>query len=55
VIGGLILSTILTLVIVPASFSLADDFEKWLAPKFGKLMTREPTRRAGEARPQAAE
>jgi multidrug efflux pump subunit AcrB len=39
VIGGLILSTVLTLVIVPASFSLADSFEKWLAPKFGRLIT----------------
>ena len=33
VIGGLILSTVLTLVLVPASFSLADSFEKWLAPQ----------------------
>jgi multidrug efflux pump subunit AcrB len=39
VIGGLLLSTLLTLVLVPASFSLADDFEKWLAPKFGRLIT----------------
>ena len=30
VIGGLILSTVLTLVIVPAGFSLADSFEQWL-------------------------
>jgi multidrug efflux pump subunit AcrB len=39
VIGGLILSTLLTLVIVPAAFSLADDVEKWLAPKFGRFLT----------------
>jgi multidrug efflux pump subunit AcrB len=39
VIGGLLLSTVLTLVIVPASFSLADSFEKWLAPKFRRLVT----------------
>ncbi|HEV2748339.1 MAG TPA: efflux RND transporter permease subunit [Allosphingosinicella sp.] len=39
VIGGLILSTLLTLVIVPAAFSLADSFEKWLGPKFGRLLT----------------
>ncbi|WP_324751038.1 efflux RND transporter permease subunit [Sphingomonas sp. LY54] len=39
VIGGLILSTLLTLVIVPAGFSLADSFEKWLGPKFGRLLT----------------
>src|SRR3546814_7573188 len=30
VIGGLILSTMLTLVIVPAGFTLADDLERWL-------------------------
>ena len=39
VIGGLILSTLLTLVIVPAGFSLADDVERWLGAKFGKLLT----------------
>ncbi|MFC7499003.1 efflux RND transporter permease subunit [Enterovirga sp. GCM10030262] len=39
VIGGLILSTILTLVIVPAGFSLADSFERWIGPKFGRLLT----------------
>ncbi|MBX7528304.1 efflux RND transporter permease subunit [Qipengyuania vesicularis] len=32
VIGGLILSTLLTLLIVPAGFSLADGFEKRLGP-----------------------
>jgi len=39
VIGGLLLSTVLTLVIVPATFSLADSFERWLAPKFRRLIT----------------
>jgi multidrug efflux pump subunit AcrB len=39
VIGGLLLSTLLTLVLVPASFSLADSFEKWLVPKFGRIIT----------------
>ncbi len=39
VIGGLLLSTLLTLVLVPASFSLADSFEKWLAPKFKRILT----------------
>ncbi len=39
VIGGLTLSTILTLVIVPAGFTLADDLEKWLGKRFGKLLT----------------
>jgi|TARA_R100000501_G_scaffold15113_1_gene27400 multidrug efflux pump subunit AcrB len=40
VIGGLILSTILTLLIVPAGFSLADDFEKWLGKILGRLVNR---------------
>ncbi len=39
VIGGLLLSTVLTLVIVPASFSLADSFEQWMAPKFRRLLS----------------
>jgi multidrug efflux pump subunit AcrB len=37
VIGGLIFSTVLTLLIVPGSFSLAIDLEKWLGRKFGRL------------------
>ena len=36
VIGGLILSTLLTLVIVPAGFSLADGLEKRLGPWLGR-------------------
>jgi multidrug efflux pump subunit AcrB len=39
VIGGLLLSTLLTLVLVPASFSLADSFERWLTPKFRRVIT----------------
>ncbi|MBN2971198.1 efflux RND transporter permease subunit [Roseomonas aeriglobus] len=43
VIGGLILSTILTLVIVPASFSLAVGVERWLGPKLSRrLLTYRP-------------
>ncbi len=38
VIGGIAMSTLLTLVIVPAGFTLADDLEKWLAPKLGRLL-----------------
>jgi len=39
VIGGLILSTILTLVIVPATFSLAIGAESWLAPRLKRRFT----------------
>jgi multidrug efflux pump subunit AcrB len=38
VIGGLILSTLLTLLIVPAGFSLADGFEKRLGPKLRRMV-----------------
>jgi multidrug efflux pump subunit AcrB len=57
VIGGLLLSTLLTLVLVPASFSLADSFEKWLAPKFGRLISYKGPKDHGPAAeaPQPAE
>ena len=43
VIGGLLLSTLLTLLIVPAAFSLADGFERRLGPRLRKaLLTYEP-------------
>ncbi len=38
VIGGLIFSTVLTLLLVPAYFSIAIDVERWLGAKFGKLI-----------------
>ena len=43
VIGGLVVSTLLTLLIVPAAFSLADGFERRLGPKLRRLLlTYEP-------------
>jgi multidrug efflux pump subunit AcrB len=39
VIGGLIMSTALTLVIVPASFSVAVGIEEWLAPRLKRWFT----------------
>jgi Cu/Ag efflux pump CusA len=38
VIGGLIFSTILTLLLVPAYFSIAVDIEKWIGARFTRLM-----------------
>jgi multidrug efflux pump subunit AcrB len=38
VIGGLITSTMLTLVIVPAVFTLFDDIERWIGPKVTTLL-----------------
>jgi multidrug efflux pump subunit AcrB len=43
VIGGLITSTALTLVIVPAVFTVLDDIERWIAPKAGKLLAPSPS------------
>jgi hypothetical protein len=43
VIGGLILSTVLTLVMVPALFSLAVGLEGWLGPRLSRrLLTFKP-------------
>ena len=51
VIGGLLLSTLLTLVIVPAGFSLANGFEKRIGPKLRRsLLTFEPEHAEDERR-----
>ena len=50
VIGGLITSTGLTLVIVPAAFTLVDDIERWLGPRFGRVILSQQV----PSRPQAA-
>jgi hypothetical protein len=58
VMGGLILSTLLTLLIVPAGFSLADGFEKRIGPKLRRVfLTYEPPQAGGaqvEPHPDAA-
>ena len=51
VIGGLITSTALTLVIVPAVFTVLDDIERWIAPKAGKLLADSPKEAAPPALP----
>jgi Cu/Ag efflux pump CusA len=35
VIGGLLVSTIMSLFIVPAMFTVIDDFQQWLSRKWG--------------------
>ncbi|HUE48880.1 MAG TPA: efflux RND transporter permease subunit [Steroidobacteraceae bacterium] len=52
VIGGLITSTGLTLVIVPAVFTLIDDIERWLAPRFGRVLTAQPPPAGTPPQPQ---
>jgi multidrug efflux pump subunit AcrB len=55
VIGGLIVSTALTLLIVPAAFSLADGLEKRIGPKLRRgLLTYNPEDRLGDASDPAA-
>jgi multidrug efflux pump subunit AcrB len=53
VIGGLIMSTALTLVIVPASFSVAVGIEEWLAPRLLRWFTNNEG--AAKPAPQPAE
>jgi HAE1 family hydrophobic/amphiphilic exporter-1 len=47
VIGGLITSTLLTLVIVPAVFTFFDDIERWAGPKAAKILAGSQSAEAG--------
>jgi multidrug efflux pump subunit AcrB len=51
VIGGLIFSTILTLLLVPAYFSIAIDIEQWIAGKFRRLVGEADAPREGSPVP----
>jgi multidrug efflux pump subunit AcrB len=42
VIGGLITSTALTLIVVPAGFTLIDDIERWIGPRVSRVLIAEP-------------
>lgn len=57
VIGGLIVSTALTLIIVPAAFSLAVGAENWLAPRMKRWFTNNEgaTTPRGQSAPLPAE
>ncbi len=49
VIGGLMTSTVLSLLLVPVVYEFIDDFEQWIMPRLGRLVTpREPTPAAAE-------
>jgi HAE1 family hydrophobic/amphiphilic exporter-1 len=39
VIGGLITSTVLSLVLVPVVYEIVDDIEMWLRPKLSRMIT----------------
>lgn len=56
VIGGLIFSTMLTLLLVPAYYSIAIDIEGWMGSKFRRLIDNgEPHKPMNEAAPLPAE
>ena len=54
VIGGLMTSTVLSLLLVPGVYEFIDDVERWIAPRLGRLVTPreapvgEPERAAAE-------
>ncbi len=54
VIGGLTTSTLLTLVIVPAVFTVFDDIERWMAPRAKKLLAPHTGPDAGRGSPGQA-
>ncbi len=51
VIGGLITSTVLSLVLVPVVYEIVDDIEMWLKPKLGRMTTPREAQGGGEAIP----
>jgi multidrug efflux pump subunit AcrB len=56
VIGGLIASTALTLVIVPAVYTFIDDIERWVGPRFSRILSPQSAAPGGggESRPKPA-
>jgi multidrug efflux pump subunit AcrB len=54
VIGGLLTSTLLTLVIVPAAFTVIDDFERWIGPKVVGALSARPPKPATPVKPHPA-
>ena len=49
VIGGLITSTVLSLVLVPVVYEFVDDFERWFLPRLSRLATPRTATLAAEA------
>ncbi|HSY07506.1 MAG TPA: efflux RND transporter permease subunit [Steroidobacteraceae bacterium] len=54
VIGGLLTSTLLTLVIVPAAFTVVDDIERWIGPKFAGALAARPPKPPAPVKPHTA-
>jgi HAE1 family hydrophobic/amphiphilic exporter-1 len=53
VIGGLMTSTVLSLLLVPVVYEFIDDFERWISPLLGRLVT--PREAPGSPAPVLAE
>jgi hypothetical protein len=51
VVGGIVVSTVMSLFIVPAMFSVIDDFQQWLARKWSHA---EEEDRTGTTQPTGA-
>ena len=49
VVGGLLVSTVMSLFIVPAMFTVVDDFQQWLARAFGRSAHEQPAPSAAPA------
>ncbi|SNS62191.1 hydrophobic/amphiphilic exporter-1, HAE1 family [Sphingomonas laterariae] len=49
VIGGLITSTMLSLMLVPVIYEIVDQFERWATPKLARLVTQRPAEEAPSA------
>jgi hydrophobe/amphiphile efflux-1 (HAE1) family protein len=54
VIGGLLTSTLLTLVIVPAAFTVVDDLERWIGPKVSGALAAHPPKPPAPVKPHPA-
>jgi multidrug efflux pump subunit AcrB len=54
VIGGLLTSTLLTLVIVPAAFTVVDDIERWIGPKVTGALAARPPKPPAPVKPHPA-
>ena len=54
VIGGLLTSTLLTLVIVPAAFTVVDDIERWIGPKVAGALAARPPKPSAPIKPHPA-
>ncbi len=53
VIGGLVTSTLLSLVMVPVVYEIIEDFEAWLTPKFARFVTPREAAPSAPATPPA--